>query len=93
MRLNSIIKYTFKWTTLALIVGILSGMASALFLFSLEFVTNFREINKEIIWFLPFGGLIIGYGYYFYGKDVVKGNNLILEEYSKPQKIITITNY
>ena len=88
MRLNSIIKYTFKWTTLALIVGILSGMASALFLFSLEFVTNFREINKEIIWFLPFGGLIIGYGYYFYGKDVVKGNNLILEEYSKPQKII-----
>lgn len=88
MRLNSIIKYTFKWTTLALIVGILSGMASALFLFSLEFVTNFREINKEIIWFLPFCGLIIGYGYYFYGKDVVKGNNLILEEYSKPQKII-----
>lgn len=88
MRLYSVIKYTFKWTTLALIVGILSGMASALFLFSLEFVTNFREINKEIIWFLPFGGLIIGYGYYFYGKDVVKGNNLILEEYSKPQKII-----
>ncbi len=88
MRLKSVIKYIFKWLTLALIVGILSGLASALFLFSLEFVTNFREINKWIIWLLPFGGLLIGYGYYLYGNDVVTGNNLILEEYSNPQKKI-----
>ncbi|PKP16590.1 MAG: chloride channel protein, partial [Bacteroidetes bacterium HGW-Bacteroidetes-23] len=88
MHLESITKYLFKWIIIAIVVGILSGLASALFLYSLEFVTNFRELNKWIIWLLPFGGLLIGYGYYFYGNEVVKGNNLILEEYSNPQKKI-----
>jgi len=88
MNLKSAVKYLSKWITTALIVGILSGLASGLFLFSLEFVTNFRELNKWIIWLLPFGGLLIGYSYYAYGKEVVKGSNLILEEYSKPQKTI-----
>ncbi|HBI00369.1 MAG TPA: voltage-gated chloride channel family protein [Flavobacterium sp.] len=88
MHLESITKYLFKWIIIAIVVGILSGLASALFLYSLEFVTNFRELNKWIIWLLPFGGLLIGYGYYIYGQDVVKGNNLILEEYSNPQKKI-----
>jgi H+/Cl- antiporter ClcA len=88
MRLKSFIEYFFKWTILALFIGIFSGLASGLFLFSLEFVTNFRENNKWIIWLLPFGGLLIGYSYHIYGKEVVKGNNLILEEYTKPEKKI-----
>lgn len=88
MHLESITKYLFKWIIIAIVVGILSGLASALFLYCLEFVTNFRELNKWIIWLLPFGGLLIGYGYYIHGQDVVKGNNLILEEYSNPQKKI-----
>lgn len=88
MHLKSAVKYLYKWITIALVVGILSGLASGLFLLSLEFVTNFRELNKWIIWLLPFGGFLIGYSYHVYGKEVVKGNNLILEEYSKPQNII-----
>lgn len=88
MNLKSAVKYLSKWITIALIVGILSGLASGLFLFTLEIVTNFRELNKWIILLLPFGGLLIGYGYHVYGKEVVKGNNLILEEYSKPKKTI-----
>lgn len=90
MHLKPAVKYLYKWITIALVVGILSGLASGLFLLSLEFVTNFREINNWIIWLLPFGGLLIGYSYHIYGKDIVKGNNLILEEYSAPKKKIPL---
>jgi H+/Cl- antiporter ClcA len=36
------------------------------------------------------GGLAIGLLYHYYGKDVVKGNNLLLEEYEKPLKTIPL---
>jgi H+/Cl- antiporter ClcA len=83
-------KFLIKWLVLAFFIGALSGLASGFFLYSLEFVTNFREGNNWIIWLLPFGGLIIGYGYHVYGKEVVKGNNLIFEEYAEPKKSIPL---
>ncbi len=77
-----------KWTFICVLIGFFSGCASAFFLVSLEWVTQFREHNNWIIWLLPVGGLAIGLLYHFYGSEVVKGNNLLLEEYEKPQKII-----
>lgn len=71
-------------------MGIFSGVSSAIFLLSLEFVTKIRETNFWIIAFLPIGGLLIGLLYHYYGKEVVKGNNLILEEYENPKKIIPL---
>ena len=44
--------------------------------------------NFWIIGFLPLGGFAIGLLYHYYGKSVVKGNNLILEEYDTPQQTI-----
>ena len=79
---------TLKWFIICSLIGIFSGTASAFFLVSLEYVTHFRNQNNWIIWFLPVGGLAIGYLYYFYGSNVVKGNNLLLEEYNNPQKKI-----
>lgn len=58
------------------------------FLVSLEWVTQIREHNTWVIWLLPIGGLIIGLLYHYYGASVVKGNNLLLEEYENPQKLI-----
>ena len=69
-------------------IGVFSGSASAFFLVSLEFVTQFRIQHEWIIWLLPFGGLLVGLSYYYWGKSVVKGNNLLLEEYENPQKVI-----
>ena len=37
---------------------------------------------------MPFGGLLVGLSYYYWGESVVKGNNLLLEEYEKPKKVI-----
>jgi H+/Cl- antiporter ClcA len=39
---------------------------------------------------LPFGGLLIGLLYHYYGKEVVKGTNLILEEYEHSKKTIPL---
>ncbi|MFH6997099.1 chloride channel protein [Flavobacterium sp. FlaQc-57] len=79
---------TFKWILICILIGILSGSASAFFLVSLEWVTQFRIQHDWIIWFLPFGGLLVGLSYYYWGESVVKGNNLLLEEYDNPKKVI-----
>lgn len=78
----------FKWILICVSIGVLSGSASAFFLVSLEWVTQFRIQHDWIIWLLPFGGLLVGLSYYYWGESVVKGNNLLLEEYEKPKKVI-----
>lgn len=78
----------FKWVFICILIGFFSGSASAFFLVSLEFVTQFRIQHDWIIWFLPIGGFLIGLSYYYWGESVVKGNNLLLEEYENPQKVI-----
>ena len=80
--------YLFKWIFICLILGIIAGSISAFFLLSLEWATNWRESHLWIIWLLPVGGFIIGLSYHLYGNSVVKGNNLLLEEFHSPKKII-----
>lgn len=77
---------TLKWIFICGLIGIFSGSASAFFLVSLDFVTQFRNQHNWIIWLLPLGGLLIGYLYYFYDSKITKGNNLLLEEYNRPDK-------
>ncbi|MCW3807970.1 voltage-gated chloride channel family protein [Plebeiibacterium marinum] len=84
------ILYLGKWILLCAIVGLLSGSASAIFLISLEWATNLREANFWIISMLPLGGLVIGLTYHYFGQNVVKGNNQILEEFHSPKKIIPL---
>lgn len=89
MNLKKTILLSFKWIFICALVGIFSGSASAFFLVALDWVSQFREHNIWIIWFLPIGGLSIGFVYHYYGNEVVKGNNLLLEHYENPQKIIS----
>jgi len=86
---NSLLLFA-KWLFICVLLGAFSGSASAFFLVSLQWVTQYREHHNWIIWLLPIGGLGIGLLYHFYGKEVVKGNNLLLEEYEKPQKTIPL---
>ena len=90
MNLKNNLLLIAKWLFICILIGIFSGCASVFFLVSLEWVTQYREHHNWIIWLLPVGGLCIGLMYYFYGSDVVKGNNLLLEEYENPQKTIPI---
>lgn len=80
--------YLVKWLFLSAIVGILAGSASAFFLIFLDWLTEWRENHLWIIAFLPLAGLIIGLAYHYWGKEVVNGNNVLLEEFHSPKKII-----
>jgi H+/Cl- antiporter ClcA len=80
--------YLLKWVLICLTLGVLAGSVSAFFLLSLEWATNWRESHLWIISLLPVGGLVIGLSYHYYGSSVVKGNNLLLEEFHSPKKII-----
>lgn len=88
IRQISLLSYLLKWLLLSVLVGILAGSASAVFLIALEAVTKYREQHFWIIALLPLGGLLIGLAYHYWGNSVVKGNNLLLEEFHSPRQII-----
>jgi H+/Cl- antiporter ClcA len=64
---------------LSLLVGLLMGTASSLFLSSLHQVTSIRESHPELIFGLPLVGLLTVFIYQKFGKGSHKGNTLILE--------------
>lgn len=80
--------YILKWLFISLIIGILVGSASAGFLKSLQWATDFRENHLWLIAFLPVGGFLTGLLYHYLGKDVEAGNNLLLENIQEPKEII-----
>ncbi|WP_174441962.1 voltage-gated chloride channel family protein [Chryseobacterium gallinarum] len=80
--------YIAKWLCISIIVGILVGTASAGFLVSLEWATHFRENHLWMIALLPLVGFLIGLLYYYWGKDVEAGNNLLIDNIHDPKGII-----
>jgi H+/Cl- antiporter ClcA len=82
--------YLIKWIFLTSIIGIFSGSASAIFLIALETVTKLRNANPFIILFLPLGGFLVSMIYHHFGKDVAGGNNLILSQIHKPDKVLKL---
>jgi len=86
--LKQLLLEILKWVFICALIGIFSGSASAFFLVSLEWVTQFRIQHDWIIWLLPFGGFLVGLTYYYWGESVLKGNNLLLEEYQEPKRTI-----
>lgn len=81
-------KIAFKWTSLAIFIGISAGIASSIFLHSLEIVTSTRLQFKWLIFMLPIGGLLTGLLYFYFGKEVEKGNSLLLESIEDSEKKI-----
>ena len=82
------IPYVVKWLLISIVIGVCVGSASAGFLVTLDWATNFRENHLWIIAFLPIGGFLIGLMYYYLGKDVEAGNNLLIDTIHNPRAII-----
>lgn len=80
--------YLLKWTLICSLIGVLIGSASAGFLQSLNWATDFRENNIWLIALLPIGGFLIGLLYYYFGKDAEAGNNLLIDSIHEPKEII-----
>lgn len=83
-----VISYLTKWLFISLIIGLCIGSASAGFLESLNWATNFRENHLWLIMFLPLGGLFVGLLYHYFGKDVEAGNNMLIDTIHKPKETI-----
>ncbi|HUM51778.1 MAG TPA: voltage-gated chloride channel family protein [Chitinophagales bacterium] len=82
------IPYILKWLLISSIIGISVGSASSGFLQSLDWITNYREHHLWLIAFLPIGGLVIGLLYFYLGKDIEAGNNLLIDSIHNPKEII-----
>ncbi|TGL40850.1 chloride channel protein [Leptospira perdikensis] len=89
-RLSKSFPYVLKWSFILGFISLLVGSASAFFLMALEQVTQFRESKLWLVYFLPCAGFLIGWFYFHFGKNVNKGNNLLLEEIHSPTSIIPI---
>lgn len=86
--LYPLLLYSIKWILISACIGGIVGSASALFLLTLDWATNYREAHTAIIWLLPIAGFIIGIMYLYVGSSVSKGNNQILEEFYTPKQKI-----
>lgn len=82
--------YLFRWLLISFLISLAVGTASAFFLNALSWATDWRESHLWMIALLPVGGLIIGLSYHYWGNSVVKGNNLLLEEFHSPKQIISL---
>lgn len=78
-----------KWISLSLLIGIVVGTTTSFLLTTNDFLGTKRENHSWLIYFLPIGGLLIGYLYMNYGKnDAAKGNNLIIEGVQGKKKVL-----
>ena len=73
-------RFFLRWLPIATLTGLLGGTASAILLVSLEYATRVREAHRWIIALLPVAGLAVGLIYHYFGREVERGNNLILDE-------------
>ena len=82
--------YLIKWSLLAALVALLAGSASALFLFSLDAATGWREAHPAIVWLLPLAGFAVGWVYWRFGTAVEAGNNLLIDEIHDPRNVVPL---
>ncbi|MFZ4783871.1 MAG: chloride channel protein [Flavobacteriales bacterium] len=73
------------YTPLGLFVGVVSGLASALFLWSLAEITGLFQENTYLLFGLPLGGLVVGYLYARISPESDVGNTLIKREFKQPE--------
>lgn len=72
-------KTFLKWLLIGSLIGIFIGGVIAIFLKSLEWATDYRVNHGFILFLLPIGGALVSFLYHKFGRNSVKGNNLIIE--------------
>ncbi|WP_423735110.1 voltage-gated chloride channel family protein [Chitinophaga caseinilytica] len=76
--------YFAYFALIALPVSLFTGSAVALFLISLDAVTETRWENPWLLYLLPLAGIGIWWLYHRFGKNSAGGNNLIIDEIHEP---------
>lgn len=81
------IKASVKWVVFAVISGIVIGGVGTLFYFCLAKVTQIRAQHPQVIWLLPFGGLLIVGAYHLLHNENDKGTNLVISSIHSGDKL------
>lgn len=81
------IKTFLKWVCIAIITGVIVGIFSIMFSFSISWVTEFREKHGYIIFLLPLAGCFIVLMYKIFNYSNNKGTNLVLSTIHSETKI------
>jgi len=76
--------FVVKWLAIGLPLGIAVGSAVALFLWSLDQVTQLHWQHPWLLYGLPLAGLGSGLLYHFCGQEAEGGNNLIIDQIHEP---------
>lgn len=77
-RITKNIEVFVRWGLFSSFVGLVVGGFSTLFAFCLRQVTNFREANPQMIYFLPLAGIVIVFLYRLFHYKNDKGTNMVL---------------
>jgi H+/Cl- antiporter ClcA len=80
----SLLIHLCKWTLITVPVAIAVGSVVALFLWMLDWVTQYRFAHEWLLFLLPLAGVLIWALYKWSGKNAAAGNNLILDEIHEP---------
>lgn len=75
-----LLKFLAKWLIFGGAVGVLAGLASAIFLISLDWATRTRLANPNLLFGLPLAGFAVGWVYQRFGGIAAQGNTLVIEE-------------
>ncbi len=73
-----------------MLVGALAGTASAAFIATLEWATDWREGHVWMIGFLPLAGFAMAWVYHKVGREVEAGHILLIDEIHNPKKVIPL---
>lgn len=82
--IKSYFKQFVRWTVLVTPVSLVVGSIVAFFLWLLDLATTSRENHPELIYLLPFAGILIFFLYKLFGKNAEAGNNLVIDEIHDP---------
>lgn len=80
----SFIKQCARWVVLVLPISFVVGTLVAFFLWLLDLVTEIRSTVPQLLYLLPFAGILIYFFYHRFGKNSEAGNNLIIDEIHEP---------
>ena len=90
LELRGLLFYCVSWIVLAVVVGALSGSASAFFLWALDQCTNTRLAHPWLLALLPIAGFVVAWIYLKFGTSVEAGNNLLIDEIHDPKKMVPL---
>jgi H+/Cl- antiporter ClcA len=68
-----------QWLALGALVGVACGVASAVFLRSLDWATRYRDGHTQLVFALPLAGFVLGLLYDRWGRPIRGGNNLVID--------------